>query len=119
MEEVQQRLEQAGQPHLLRFWPEFSEEQQQRFLQELSQLDLGGLRRHCEEAVKAATAPSESLHRLIEPVPSEFIGSVRRSDQRSLEEWESRGKEIGRAFTVTAAMESPRFFFLVSMLFYD
>uniref|UniRef100_A0A3P8WPX3 UDP-N-acetylglucosamine pyrophosphorylase 1, like 1 n=1 Tax=Cynoglossus semilaevis TaxID=244447 RepID=A0A3P8WPX3_CYNSE len=91
MEEVQQRLEQAGQPHLLRFWPEFSEERQQRFLQELSQLDLGGLRRHCEEAVKAATAPSESLHRLIEPVPSEFIGSVRRSDQRSLEEWESRG----------------------------
>ncbi|XP_058472715.1 UDP-N-acetylhexosamine pyrophosphorylase-like protein 1 [Solea solea] len=91
LEEVKRRLELAGQPHLLHFWPELSEDERQRFLQELSQLDLDGLRGHCEEAAAAAAAPAASLDRHIEPVPAELIGSVRRSEQSSLAEWEREG----------------------------
>ncbi|XP_047426694.1 UDP-N-acetylhexosamine pyrophosphorylase-like protein 1 [Mugil cephalus] len=91
LERVRQGLESSGQGHVLQFWPELSEEERDAFLQELGQLDLQGLRDHCEGAAKAAASPPDSLDRHIEPVPSEFIGSVRKSDRKSLAEWENEG----------------------------
>lgn len=91
-EEVQQELEAAGQSHVLQFWSELSEEEKQSFLQELSQLDLKGLKNHCEGAQRAAESPPESLDQLIEPVPAGSIGSVRKSDGESLTEWENEGE---------------------------
>ncbi|XP_041666186.1 UDP-N-acetylhexosamine pyrophosphorylase-like protein 1 [Cheilinus undulatus] len=90
-EEVQQSLEAAGQTHVLHFWSELSEEERQTFLQDLSQLDLKGLKDHCEGAQRAAQTPVESLDQNIEPVPAESIGSVRKSGRQRLEEWEHEG----------------------------
>ncbi|KAG8010978.1 UDP-N-acetylhexosamine pyrophosphorylase-like protein 1, partial [Nibea albiflora] len=61
------------------------------FLQELSQLDLKGLKDHCEGAVRAANSPSANLDQYIQPVPPESIGSVRKSDKSCLTEWENEG----------------------------
>ncbi|XP_020495711.2 UDP-N-acetylhexosamine pyrophosphorylase-like protein 1 [Labrus bergylta] len=90
-EEVQQSLKAAGQTHILQFWPELSDEDRDSFLQDLSQLDLKGLKEHCEGAQRAAQSPPESLDQHLEPVPAESIGSVRKSDKKSLTEWENEG----------------------------
>lgn len=92
LEQVKQSLESAGQAHVLQFWPELSEEQRDAFLQELAQLDLKGLKAHCEAAAKAAASPPDSLDQHIEPIPPEFIGSVRKSGGDCLTEWEKRGE---------------------------
>ncbi|XP_038589845.1 UDP-N-acetylhexosamine pyrophosphorylase-like protein 1 [Micropterus salmoides] len=91
LKQVEQSLENAGQAHVLQFWKELCEEERDRFLTELSQLDLKGLKEHCEGAARAAASPSASLDQHIEPVPPEFIGSVRKSDRNSLAEWENEG----------------------------
>ncbi|KAE8284681.1 UDP-N-acetylhexosamine pyrophosphorylase-like protein 1 [Larimichthys crocea] len=90
-EQLKQRLESAGQPHVLQFWSELCEEDRDTFLQELSQLDLKGLKDHCEGAVRAADSPSANLDQHIQPVPPESIGSVRKSDKSCLAEWENEG----------------------------
>lgn len=91
LEQVRQSLESAGQSHVLQFWPELCEVERDTLLQELSQLDLKGLKEHCEGAAGAAASPSDSLDQHIEPVPPESIGSVRKSDKHSLEQWENEG----------------------------
>ncbi|TDH01759.1 hypothetical protein EPR50_G00166100 [Perca flavescens] len=91
LEQVKQSLESAGQSHVLQFWPELCEVERDSFLQELSQLDLKGLKDHCEGAARSAASPSASLDQHIEPVPPESIGSVRKSDKDSLAEWENEG----------------------------
>uniref|UniRef100_A0A668B050 UDP-N-acetylglucosamine pyrophosphorylase 1, like 1 n=1 Tax=Myripristis murdjan TaxID=586833 RepID=A0A668B050_9TELE len=81
----------AGQSHVLQFWPELSKEERARFLLELSQLDLKGLQDHCDGAAKAAASPSTKLDGNIEPVLPEFIGSTQKSDTNTLASWESEG----------------------------
>lgn len=92
LEHVERSLGSAGQSHVLQFWPELCEEERVRFLQELSQLDLKGLKDHCEGAARAAASPPDSLDQHIEPVPQELIGSARTSDRSSLAEWEDEGE---------------------------
>ncbi|XP_042365161.1 UDP-N-acetylhexosamine pyrophosphorylase-like protein 1 [Plectropomus leopardus] len=91
VEQLRQSLDAAGQAHILHFWQELCEAERDSFLQELSQLDLQGLKEHCEGAARAAASPPDSLDQHIEPVPPEAIGSVRRSDKKSLQEWENEG----------------------------
>lgn len=91
IEELKSCLENAGQTHILQFWPELSVEDRNNFLSELSQLDLNELKEHCEGAAKAAASPSTRVDQQMEPVPSEFIGSVRKSDKNTLEDWENEG----------------------------
>ncbi|XP_068608990.1 UDP-N-acetylhexosamine pyrophosphorylase-like protein 1 [Brachionichthys hirsutus] len=91
LEQVRRALEAAGQSHILQFWPELGEEQRDRFLLELSQVDLAGLKEHCEGAAGAAASGSSRLDLPLEPVPPESIGSMKRSDSRSLAEWQNEG----------------------------
>lgn len=91
LEQLQQSLERAGQSHVLQFWSELCEEERHNFLNELSQLDLERLKDHCEGAARAAAAPPASLDQYMEPMPAEFIGSVKKSDQTALTEWENKG----------------------------
>ncbi|XP_037835514.1 UDP-N-acetylhexosamine pyrophosphorylase-like protein 1 [Kryptolebias marmoratus] len=91
LEQLQRGLDSAGQAHVLRFWSELSEEQQEVFLQDLVLLDLQRLKEHCEAASRAAAGPAPTLDRVMEPVPPEITGSVTRSDPESLTRWEDEG----------------------------
>ncbi|XP_029024485.1 UDP-N-acetylhexosamine pyrophosphorylase-like protein 1 [Betta splendens] len=91
LERVKRSLEAAGQSHVLRFWPELSDEDRAAFLRELSQLDLDTLKEHCDRAAKAAASPPARLDQCMEPVPPESIGSVRKSDRSSLADWRREG----------------------------
>lgn len=93
-EEVRERLESVGQSHVLRFWPELSSEERREFVEELSVLDPAELKKHCRDATAAAGRGSDAGERRganMEPLDSEFLGSVRRSDQRCLQEWQEEG----------------------------
>ncbi|XP_037548411.1 UDP-N-acetylhexosamine pyrophosphorylase-like protein 1 [Nematolebias whitei] len=91
LEQVKQSLDSAGQAHVLRFWSELSEEQQEGFLQDLVLLDLQALKEHCEAACRAAAAPNScTLDPDMEPVPPEITGSAR-SDPEVLTRWEDQG----------------------------
>ncbi|XP_026866073.2 UDP-N-acetylhexosamine pyrophosphorylase-like protein 1 [Electrophorus electricus] len=91
-EEARARLESAGQTHVLRFWSELSAEEREAFMGELSQLDADELSLHCRTASEAARASGgERPVARMEPVPPEFIGSVRKSGQQTLKEWEDEG----------------------------
>lgn len=101
LEQVKQSLESAGQAHVLQFWSELCEQEKDAFLQELSLLDLQGLREHCEGTTTAAVSPPANLDQHLEPIPPEFIGSVKKSDKSSLTEWENKGelhKQISRDY---------------------
>ncbi|KAM4719262.1 UDP-N-acetylhexosamine pyrophosphorylase-like protein 1 isoform 2-T2 [Anableps anableps] len=95
LQQIRTALDGSGQAHVLRFWSELSEEEQEVFLQELGQLDLQRLKEHCQAAAEAAgaAATSCSLDRdpNLEPVPPESMGGVRRSDPERLAEWEHEG----------------------------
>lgn len=91
LEEVKQHLERADQSHILQFWPELDETERERLVQELSQIDLPGLREHCDGAARAAAAPPASLDEHMQPVPAEFIGSATKSEKNSLTHWENEG----------------------------
>ncbi|XP_062411177.1 UDP-N-acetylhexosamine pyrophosphorylase-like protein 1 isoform X3 [Sardina pilchardus] len=93
-EETKSRLETAGQAHILQFWSELSFDERHAFLTELSQLEPEELKEHCRRAADCANSQSTSQDRLdqrMEPVPPEFIGSVRKTDEKSLIAWEDEG----------------------------
>lgn len=96
VDQVRLGLQRAGQAHVLQFWSELCEEERDAFLRELSQLDLEGLREHCEGAAGAAASPAAtSLDQHLEPVPPQVIGSVRKSDPSCLSAWEDEGECVG------------------------
>lgn len=89
--EVRRLLELSDQAHVLRFWPELEPPERESFLRELSELDLAGLREHCEGAARAAAGPPARLDHLMQPVHAEAMGGTRRSDPDSLQRWEQEG----------------------------
>lgn len=93
LEQVRRRLEEAGQPQLLRFWPELGPEGRAALLAELSALDPRELREHCRGAAEAGARGDGVDQRLrkMEPLPPELLGSVRHSDPESLANWEQEG----------------------------
>lgn len=95
MQQIRTALEGSGQAHVLRFWSELGEEQREVLLQELGQLELQRLEEHCRAAAEAAAAAAASSgpdrDQNLEPVPTESMGSVRRSDPETLAGWEREG----------------------------
>lgn len=93
-EEAKARLETAGQSHVLQFWAELSAEESNALLEEISQLKPEELLEHCRAAAEAGSRHSSADGRLdarMEPVPPEFIGSVRKSDKETLQIWGDEG----------------------------
>ncbi|XP_061459838.1 UDP-N-acetylhexosamine pyrophosphorylase-like protein 1 isoform X2 [Rhineura floridana] len=94
-EEIRALLERAGQSHLLRFWGELGQAQRDALLEELALLDAEELGAHCRRAAEACAREQgpcpERLDGRMEPIPPEFLGSVRRSDRGTLERWEAEG----------------------------
>ncbi|XP_051977743.1 UDP-N-acetylhexosamine pyrophosphorylase-like protein 1 [Xyrauchen texanus] len=94
LEEAKARLESAGQSHALQFWAELSAEERDSLLEEISQLEPEELLLHCRAAAAAVSRQSSADGRLdarMEPVPPEFIGSVRKSDKETLQIWGDEG----------------------------
>nr|XP_056716458.1 UDP-N-acetylhexosamine pyrophosphorylase-like protein 1 [Euleptes europaea] len=95
-EELRARLERSGQAHLLRFWGELGAARRDSLRATLAQLDARELGRHCQRAAEASAREQGGpgpggLRGNWEPIPAQFLGSVRRSDGAALERWEEEG----------------------------
>uniref|UniRef100_A0A8C8RGC5 UDP-N-acetylglucosamine pyrophosphorylase 1 like 1 n=1 Tax=Pelusios castaneus TaxID=367368 RepID=A0A8C8RGC5_9SAUR len=94
LEEIRARLERVGQSHLLRFWAELEPPQRDSLLAALALLEAEELGEHCRRAAEACAREQGPLERLdgrMEPVPTEFVGSVSRSQPATLAQWEAEG----------------------------
>ncbi|KAJ8390434.1 hypothetical protein AAFF_G00103690 [Aldrovandia affinis] len=88
---VAQRLVEAGQSHLLRFWPELDPQERADMARDLESMNFeennGFFRRAMEGS---GSGEREKVDGRMEPVPREVLGSVTR-DRERLDTWEEEG----------------------------
>ncbi|XP_041049620.1 UDP-N-acetylhexosamine pyrophosphorylase-like protein 1 isoform X1 [Carcharodon carcharias] len=81
----------AGQPEVLRYWEQLSDDERRLLAAELEPLEPRELRAHCEEAARARARHTAPRDRLMEPLPGEAIGSSIRTEAEILRRWKERG----------------------------
>lgn len=86
-----QRLAEAEQCHLLRFWNELSPAEQADLTQDLQGMDFQEMNGFFKNAMQVSSNKHEKLDNHIEPLPREVLGSVTR-DRESLKDWELTGE---------------------------
>ncbi|XP_051893239.1 UDP-N-acetylhexosamine pyrophosphorylase-like protein 1 [Pristis pectinata] len=94
---AERRLAEAGQPEVLRFWAQLSEDERGALAATVEQQDPAELRAHCQAAARARLAGQAPLSGLMEPLPEEVIGGVSRTEAETLRRWRERGfQEISK-----------------------
>ncbi|XP_055993745.1 UDP-N-acetylhexosamine pyrophosphorylase isoform X2 [Sorex fumeus] len=90
--DLRQRLERAGQAHVLQFWDELTPGQREELRTELQALDLDELGGFFRKAMAGfqQSCGQEKVDTRMEPVPREVLGSATR-DQDQLQAWEDEG----------------------------
>ncbi|KAM9001549.1 UDP-N-acetylhexosamine pyrophosphorylase isoform X1 [Sarcophilus harrisii] len=86
------RLSMAGQDHLLQFWDELEEAQQEELFEELQAINFEELNCFFQKAIEGFNQASsqEKIDARMEPVPREVLGSATR-DQEQIQHWEREG----------------------------
>lgn len=93
LESIKARYEAAGQGHLLKFWPQLSDNEKASLLKQLNSLDIERVNRIYKKAVTAEAdasnpnVPSDT----IEPLPKEASESINRVE--NVAEWRRIGLE--------------------------
>uniref|UniRef100_A0A4W4EQU8 UDP-N-acetylhexosamine pyrophosphorylase n=1 Tax=Electrophorus electricus TaxID=8005 RepID=A0A4W4EQU8_ELEEL len=91
LDRLEERLAEAGQSHLLRFWDQLSPEEQAELAHELEGMNFIEINTFFKNAVATSgQAKQEQVDSRMEPLPREVLGSVTR-DRESLKEWEAEG----------------------------
>ncbi|KAH7936173.1 hypothetical protein HPB52_019469 [Rhipicephalus sanguineus] len=93
-EEVQASLSAHGQEHLLRFWPQLTEEQRCQLMTDLRYIDFARTSSAFKQATDAGSGDVESLDDLLEPIPADRHGSVSRCSPEKLEAYRNKGLEL-------------------------
>ncbi|XP_064476607.1 UDP-N-acetylhexosamine pyrophosphorylase-like isoform X2 [Ornithodoros turicata] len=91
LDEMRQVLEQTGQSHLLKFWPQLNEEERCKLMTDLRYIDFEHATRVFQEATNTASCDSEKLDEILEPIPPERHGSVSRCSPEKLEAYRAEG----------------------------
>ncbi|KTG31543.1 hypothetical protein cypCar_00007039 [Cyprinus carpio] len=86
-----ERLNEAGQSHVLQFWDQLSPEEQAEMIVDLESMNFMEINNFFKTAMKTSGQNSqEKVDTRMEPVPREVLGSVTR-DRECLKEWEEEG----------------------------
>ena len=101
--ELRTDLSKHNQSHLLQFWDQLSKEQQKLLRDDLRDIDLAKVNADFRQISSLSSSSSssssagneEALDELLEPVPEECFGSVCRTDERTLREYEDEGLKVG------------------------
>lgn len=89
---LQQRLQSAGQEHLLQFWDSLQDNEKQSLYNELNHLDFIEINSYFEAAMQSLKNASEKIDDLLEPLPPVVCGSVTRTDDAKQVEYTNMGK---------------------------
>lgn len=98
---LRERLVQYEQDHLLRFLPELSAEERRQLYADISEVNLGKLRRCFERAQAAMETGQEVKDELLEPLDESICGSTAR-DKGAVRMWEKRGEASSHKFQTNA-----------------
>lgn len=90
-EELQKKLSEHGQEHLLDFWATLSESDRSRLTSELNDLDLPHIIRSFNKCTEDMRRSNENLDDRLEPLPKDVFGSVARSDTETLDRYRTEG----------------------------
>ncbi|KAL1466792.1 hypothetical protein MTO96_026424 [Rhipicephalus appendiculatus] len=93
-EEVQASLSAHGQEHLLRFWPQLTEEQRCQLMTDLRYIDFARMSSAFKQATDGGSGDVESLDDFLEPIPADRHGSVSRCSPEKLEAYRNKGLEL-------------------------
>ena len=96
IEKVKERLEAAGQNHVLRFWDELSETQRGELLADLEDLDLGRLQNYFNACSSELSGTITKVDARLESLPTSTSGSFLTSDPVTLARYETLGLEAIR-----------------------
>ena len=94
MEVLRQQLAEHGQEHLLTFLDYLSETERHQLTAELSSLDVGYVNRCYEACIGDLKRSNGNFDDRLEPLPESVVGSVVRSDQETLQQYECEGQEF-------------------------
>nr|XP_061827981.1 UDP-N-acetylhexosamine pyrophosphorylase-like [Nerophis lumbriciformis]XP_061827983.1 UDP-N-acetylhexosamine pyrophosphorylase-like [Nerophis lumbriciformis]XP_061827984.1 UDP-N-acetylhexosamine pyrophosphorylase-like [Nerophis lumbriciformis]XP_061827985.1 UDP-N-acetylhexosamine pyrophosphorylase-like [Nerophis lumbriciformis] len=85
-----QRLAEAEQSHLLRFWDQLSPEERAGLTLDLQGIDFQDINGFFRKATDVSRSSGEKMDGRMAPVPREVLGSVTR-DETSVKSWEQTG----------------------------
>ncbi|XP_043198733.1 UDP-N-acetylhexosamine pyrophosphorylase-like isoform X3 [Amphibalanus amphitrite] len=92
VERLRADLKEAGQEHLLQFWPSLEPEQRQALYEDITSMDLQEVNAFYRRTLDEAE-DQEKLDDRLKPVPAEVFGSVVRSSAEQLEAYRRTGLE--------------------------
>lgn len=93
-EEVRASLKTHGQEHLLKFWPQLTEEQRCQLMTDLRYIDFGRTSLAFKQATDGGAGDPGSLDDLLEPIPTDRHGSVSRCSPEKLEAYRNEGLRL-------------------------
>ena len=92
IESLNQQLIQYNQLHLIQFWDQLNDIERQQLYSELSHLDLNYITQCFQSCCDELNTVATSIDDQLEPLPSSVVGSVVRTDSKTLQEYEDIGR---------------------------
>lgn len=98
--EIHQRLSDANQLHLIKYWSELNDDQRQILLHDLHEIDFKRVKKAYDgikqELLGAAGAQNgcdnqDNIDDLMEPVPDDVTGSISQASQEQLDTYRRQG----------------------------
>merc|ERR1712121_388469 len=90
---LRSKLKDVGQDHLLQFWDQLDQGQQQELYDELSDLDLDEVMEYFNRTVAEMNSAGEKLDDRMQPLTESQCGSMASSTDRELAQYESLSLE--------------------------
>lgn len=97
---IKQRLADANQSHLLEYWPELTDDQRQKLIEDINEVDFdrvikayNGIKQELfadqtipnNEVLYQGDEKRENIDDIMEPVPEHITGSINQSTEEQLE----------------------------------
>ena len=91
VEKVRETLMEAEQTHLLAHWESLTEAQRNQLLRDVRSIDFPKLAADFNRCRESLSKGSEKLDASMEPLAEEYLGSVAKSSDAMLKEYEDEG----------------------------
>nr|XP_013105880.1 unnamed protein product [Stomoxys calcitrans]XP_013105954.1 unnamed protein product [Stomoxys calcitrans]XP_013106031.1 unnamed protein product [Stomoxys calcitrans] len=103
--ELNTRLQQVGQEHLLKFWDELNENERHQLEQDISELDLNELKLYFDRATTSLSQNGLKLDDRLQPLPEDKLLSISRSPEELLAGYRDEGlKQISMGHVAVLLM---------------